>query len=107
MRDGIEKLRDYYDNTDTSDALERATLERPDVTAEPMVTYALRLPKPVLDGLRQSAESRGTRVSTLMRTWLEERIAMEAAGQDRIIAVDEILALLAERGRPRGGAGAA
>lgn len=107
MSDKIDKLREYYDRTDTSQELETATLEHPDATAEPMVTYALRLPKPVLDSLRQAAGTRNMRVSALMRTWLEERIATETAGQDRIIAVDDILALVAERGRPRGGSGAA
>lgn len=107
MADKMDELRQYYDNTDTSDQLKDAVLEQPDTTAEPMVTYALRLPKPVLDELRAAADRRNVRVSTLMRTWLEERIGREAGGQDKVISVDDILALVAERGRSTGGRGAA
>jgi hypothetical protein len=70
------------------------------VPAEPIVTYALRLPKPVIDQLRVVAEERGVRVTVLMRTWLEERLARESSAKDRVIDVDELLALIAERGRP-------
>lgn len=38
MRTRIDRLREYYDNTDTSDMLERATLEVPEPPVEPMVT---------------------------------------------------------------------
>lgn len=107
MPDKMDELRQYYDNTDTSDLLKDAVLEQPDTTVEPMVTYALRLPKPVLDDLRTAADKRNVRVSTLMRTWLEERLGREAAGQDKVISVDDILALVAERSRPAGGRGAA
>lgn len=107
MPDKMDELRQYYDNTDTSDLLKDAVLEQPDTTAEPMITYALRLPKPVLDDLRSAADKRNVRVSTLMRTWLEERLGREAAGQDKVISVDDILALVAERSRPTGGRGAA
>lgn len=106
MSDEIDELRAYYDNTDTSAELESASLEQPDSSTEPMVTYALRVPKPVLDDLRAAAESRNIRVSALMRSWLEERLATEATGQNRVIAVDDLLALVAERGRS-GGQGAA
>lgn len=107
MADKMNELRDYYDNTDTSAELQHATLEQPETTSEPMVTYALRLPKPVLDGLRQAADTHNVRVSALMRTWLEQRLATETAGQNKVISVDDILALVAERGHPAGGQGAA
>lgn len=95
-----DELREYYDRTDTSERLADAVLEQPDAGAEAMVTYALRLPKPVLDGLRAAAEARGVRVSALMRTWLEERLGGESGGQHKVVAVDDILALLAERAHP-------
>lgn len=107
MADQTDELREYYDNTDTSELLKDAVLEQPDTTAEPMVTYALRMPKPVLDELRVTAEKHNVRVSTLMRTWLEERLGREAAGQNKVISVDEILALVAERARPAVERGAA
>lgn len=100
MADKMDELRDYYDRTDTSDQLEGAILERPDTAAEPMLTYALRLPKPVLDELRAAAERRGMRVSALMRAWLEERLGRESGGQEKVVSVDDILAFLAERAHP-------
>lgn len=93
----VDELRDYYDTTDTAEVLEGATLEQPDTSVEPMVTYALRLPQPVLEKLRDVAERRGVRVSGLMRTWLEERLGRESAGQEAVIAVDDLLALVGER----------
>lgn len=107
MTDKINELREYYDNTDTSAELEQATPEQPDTTAEPMVTYALRLPQPVLDGLREAAEARNVRVSTLMRDWLEQHLATETTSESRVVAVEDILALIAERGRTSGRQGAA
>lgn len=97
------ELRDYYDTTDTSEVLEGATLEQPETSVEPMVTYALRLPQPVLEKLRDVASRRGVRVSGLMRTWLEERLGRESAGQEAVIAVDDLLALVAERAKIRPG----
>lgn len=99
MVDEMNELREHYDRTDTSAELERAELEQPERVAEPMVTYALRLPEPVLEALRSAAEERGVRVSALMRGWLEERLGSESGGQAKMIAVDEILAFVARRAR--------
>lgn len=107
MADEMDELREYYDNTDTSVLLADAVPEQPEKTAEAMVTYAVRLPKPVLDALRAAADKSDMRVSALIRTWLEERLARESAGQDKVVAVDDILALVAERSRSTGGRGAA
>lgn len=95
----VDEMREYYDRTDTSAELERAELEQPERVAEPMVTYALRLPTPVLDEVRATAERRGVKVSALMRGWLEERLGSESGGQGRVVSVDEILAFVAQRAR--------
>lgn len=64
-----------------------------------MVTYALRLPRPVIDQLRAAARARNIRISTLMREWLEERLTAESpGGEDATIPVSALLALVAERG---------
>ena len=92
------ELRDYYDNTDLSENIEAAERLEPTVD-EPMVTYALRLPKPVMDRMREVAEVRGVRVSALMRTWLEERL-VQADDEDRCITFQarDLLGFIAERG---------
>jgi hypothetical protein len=66
-----------------------------------MVTYALRLPKPVLDRLRVVAQARGEKVTTLMRSWLEERLAREESDPlAAVVDVGDLMAFLAERSRP-------
>lgn len=97
--DELRETAEYYDNTDVSDHIEKATWEEQAAVTEPMVTYALRLPKPVIDQLRASAEARNVKVSTLMREWLEERLTVEADyGEDATVPVSALLALVAERG---------
>jgi hypothetical protein len=71
--------------------------EEPEPVAEPMVTYALRLPQPVLDQLRAVADSRGVKVTALMREWLEERLARESDLGDATISASALLAFVAER----------
>jgi len=95
-RDRMADLARYYDNTDLSDHIEDATWEEPEPITEPMVTYALRLPKPIIDALRTAAASRGVKVTTLMREWLEERLARES-DPEAAIPVSALLALVAER----------
>src|SRR5699024_9057201 len=96
--DQLRKTAQYYDNTDTSDHIPDATWEDPGPPSEPMVTYALRLPHPVLDQLRDAAGVHGIKVSALMREWLEERLVLEGThGSDATIPVSALLALVAER----------
>lgn len=94
----LRELAEHYDNSDLSDHIEQATWEEPDAVGEPMITYALRLPKPVIDRLRAAAQDRGIKVSTLMREWLAERLTIETAGNDATVPVSALLALVAERG---------
>jgi hypothetical protein len=99
-RTKLEELADYYDTHDTSAELEDAVLELGSAT-EPMVTYALRLPKPVLDRLRVLAEARDEKVTTLMRSWLQERLTREESDPPAaVVDVGDLIAFLAERSRP-------
>jgi hypothetical protein len=85
---------------ETTHELENAVLE-PASATQPMVTYALRLPKPVLDRLRVVAEARDEKVSTLMRSWLEERLTREESDPPAaVVDVGDLIAFLAERSRP-------
>lgn len=95
----LRETAEYYDNTDLSEHIEQASWEEPESVSEPMITYALRLRKPVIDQLRAAAQTRNVRVSTLMREWLEERLAVEGTyGPDATVPVSALLALVAERG---------
>jgi hypothetical protein len=95
----LRETAEYYETTDLTEHIEQASWEEPGSVSEPMVTYALRLPQPVIDRLRAAAEARNVRVSTLMREWLEERLAVEADyGEEATVPVSALLALVAERG---------
>lgn len=93
----LAELVEHYERTDLAEHIEAATWEEPDLPAEPMVTYALRLPKPVIDALRAAAADRGVKVSTLMREWLEERLTQAETHPDAAVPVSALLALVAER----------
>lgn len=97
----IRRLADYYDNTDLSKDIEQAQWEEPESVTEPMVSYALRLPKPVIDRLRDAARDRGIKVSTLMREWLEERLTLQGQDPEASVPVSALLALVAERSTER------
>ena len=68
----IERLRQHYDHTDLSGSIDRAGLDT-DVDPNPMVTTSLRLPKDVLDWVREQAEDQHTKPTALIRQWIEER----------------------------------
>jgi CopG antitoxin of type II toxin-antitoxin system len=97
----LRDLTEHYDTTDLAEHINEATWEEPETVREPMVTYALRLPKPVIDRLRAAADSREIKVSTLMREWLEERLTLERADSEATVPVSALLALVAERATGR------
>lgn len=70
----IDELRGHYDATDTSDQMDDATWET-DVDPNPMVTTSLRLPKDVLDWVREQAAEQHTKPTALIRQWIEQRRA--------------------------------
>ncbi|MDN5915042.1 MAG: hypothetical protein L0I76_08035 [Pseudonocardia sp.] len=70
-----DELRDHYDTTDTSDQMDGGTWET-DVDPNPMVTTSLRLPKDVLDWVREQAAEQHTKPTALIRQWIEQRQAI-------------------------------
>lgn len=68
----LAALREHYDSTDTSEGLADGRWET-DVESDPMVTTSLRLPKSVLDWLRDEAAAEQVRPSALIRRYIEER----------------------------------
>lgn len=104
----LAALREHYDTTDQSDAIDRAERED-DVDPNPMVTTSLRMPKSLLDWVREQAETERIKPTTLLRRWVEERreayeghgdlAARLAALEQRIAELDAEVARLA-RDRP-------
>jgi Arc/MetJ-type ribon-helix-helix transcriptional regulator len=48
-----------------------------DTASDPMMTTSVRLPKSLLDWVREQAESRHVRPSVLIRQWLEQQRDLE------------------------------
>ncbi|MFP5023336.1 hypothetical protein [Pseudonocardia phyllosphaerae] len=82
-QDEIDQLREHYDYTDLSDSIERAAAET-DVEPNPMVTTSLRLPKDVLDWVREQADAQHVKPTALVRRWIEERRTASSSVEDRL-----------------------
>ncbi|GAA1070776.1 hypothetical protein [Nocardiopsis composta] len=99
-REGLDRLAERFETEDQSAAIERA--ERDDsAPAEPMVVTSLRLPKPVMDAVRDQAAERGVKPTQLMREWVEERAVagMELGGT--AVPTSALLAFVAEHAERR------
>ncbi|WP_017592121.1 hypothetical protein [Nocardiopsis potens] len=99
-REELERLAERFETEDQSAAIERA--ERDDSAAvEPMVVTSLRLPKPVMDAVRDQAAERGVKPTQLIREWVEERAVagMELGGT--AVPVSALLAFVAEHAERR------
>ena len=68
----LARLRDHYDHADLTTDVERARWET-DVDPDPMVTTSLRLPKSLLDWVRQQAEAEQVKPTALIRRWIERQ----------------------------------
>lgn len=71
---------------------------------DPAQVYSLRMPVAKLEQLRRAAEQAGVSPSTLMRTWVLERLAAEnptVIELLRSLVRDEVSREVARRGRPQ------
>lgn len=68
------ELREYYDSHELTDEdFARMRPAEPVPAEQVMITYSLRLPKQVMDSIREQAKSHGVKPTALMRKWIEER----------------------------------
>jgi hypothetical protein len=91
----LEKLAQYYDTHDMSAELETAQSVTA-VPTEPFITTSLRLPRPVMQELRQVAAARGVKPTLLMREWIEAALAEEASIAGAVIPVATVRSMLGE-----------
>ena len=89
----LTELRDYYDRHDQSAALQIAESDASS-TDNPMVGITIRLPAAVLNAARIAADSRGIKVTALLREWIELSLA-EQAEDRRVVPVAELRRLIA------------
>ena len=68
----LVKIREYYDTTSTAEDMKDGIWD-PEVDPDPMVTTSLRLPKSLLDWVREQAGVEYTKPTALIRRWIEQR----------------------------------
>jgi hypothetical protein len=75
----LDEIAAYAQGHDFAAEMERGAWET-DTQADPMVTTSVRLPKSLLDWVRQRAAAQHVRPSVLIRQWIEQR--RDAAGTE-------------------------
>jgi predicted DNA-binding protein len=93
----INELREYYDNTDVSDSIRHAVREN-EIAEEVMVSTSIRLPRSLMERLREQAAIVGVPATTLMRTWVLERLNTDP--HTAVISVADLERLIAEHSHP-------
>lgn len=68
----LDEIAEYAQNHDFSAEMEQGVWED-DTETDPMVTTSLRLPKSLLDWVRERAAAQHVRPSVLIRQWIEQR----------------------------------
>ena len=92
-----EELAEYYDRMDASEVIADARLET-EIVSDPQVTTSLRLPRSVLDSVREAAKARGggATPTQVMREWIEAGLASEQRYADAVVPLSAVRAALAE-----------
>lgn len=90
----MDELREYYDNHDTAEdlaaALEAGTaVYETDSVEDPMITTSLRLPRSVLQTIRERAATEGIKPTALMRRVIEASV-LPATGDAALDPVIEL-----------------
>ena len=97
-KDKLEGLRDLYDVTDTAESVERARWdERVVGPDEVMVSTSMRLPRSLMQRVRERAAEAGVPATALMRQWVLDRL--EAGEDEVVVPVADLKRLIAERAR--------
>ena len=89
VREDVERLAEHYDETDLSGEIAQAELDE-SVDQDPMITTSLRLPKSVLDKVREHAARAGLKPSQLMRQWIEQEAAETAEDRRRAFLLETV-----------------
>lgn len=93
----LDELREYYDNTHLSAALETAVKDDR-VADDILVSTSIRLSKPLLDQVRQRAAHAGVPATALMRQWILDRL--DDSRDDAVVSVADLEPFIAQRAHP-------
>lgn len=79
----LERLAEYYDARDISEEIEKAELEQHAPVDDVMIVSSIRLPKPLMDRVREAALEEGVKPTALMRRWIEEGLTRGERSADQ------------------------
>lgn len=96
-KDELEDLRSYYNNTSLPESVDGAEFDDR-VADEVMVSTSIRLPRSLMQQVRERAAATGVPATTLMRQWVIDRIA--ASEKEAVVSVADLQRLIAERSHP-------
>jgi Arc/MetJ-type ribon-helix-helix transcriptional regulator len=82
----LDEIAQYAQTHDFAAEMQDGVWED-EVAADPMVTTSVRLPKSLLDWVREQAEREHMRPSVLIRQWLEQRREVRASASVEDLAV--------------------
>jgi hypothetical protein len=68
----LDELAEYYDTHDLSTEMEHGQWEE-ECEPDPMVATSLRLPKSLLDWVREQAAAAHMKPTALIRAWIEQQ----------------------------------
>jgi predicted DNA-binding protein len=94
-----KKLRRYYDKTDMSESIEDAEID--DYVMDPnevMVSTSIRLPRSLMQRIRERAAELGVPATALVRQWVIERIGTKK--DEAVVSVADLERFIAERSHP-------
>jgi non-homologous end joining protein Ku len=89
-----DALREHFDGADLSDAVDAAVWNS-DVESDPMIVTSVRLPKSLLDWVRDQAAVDQVKPTALIRRWIEDR--RRSSNERPATADDDAVTRLAER----------
>lgn len=95
-RDELERVAEYYDTHDFSEAVSRAQRAPSPAPGEPMVEVSLRLPEAILEQARTVATERGVKVRSLLREWVEAGLLEAEHPEQATVPVSVVRAAMAE-----------
>jgi hypothetical protein len=90
----LDVMREHFDSSDLSDAIDSATWQT-EVDSDPMIVTSVRLPKSLLDWVREQAAVEQLKPTALIRRWVEDRRRASTGPQAGL--QDDAVARLADR----------
>jgi predicted DNA-binding protein len=97
-KDKLDQLRDYYQTTDTSTEVRHARRDERTISPdEAMVSTSIRLPRSLMQRVRERAAHAGVPASALMRQWVLDRL--DTRDDEAVVPVADLERFIAERAR--------